>query len=71
MKVVVFGATGMIGQGVLCECLNDDRIDSVITVGRRKTATEAMGKAMIKIAFSGYAKRVLGPKDINAAAVSP
>jgi len=37
MKVVVFGATGMIGQGVLRECLQDKRIDSVRTVGRRKT----------------------------------
>ena len=37
MNVVVFGATGMVGQGVLRECLNDERIDSVTTVGRRKT----------------------------------
>jgi uncharacterized protein YbjT (DUF2867 family) len=37
MNVVVFGATGMIGQGVLRECLNDERIDGVTTVGRQKT----------------------------------
>ncbi|HEX6682257.1 MAG TPA: hypothetical protein VF062_05655 [Candidatus Limnocylindrales bacterium] len=37
MKVVLFGATGMIGQGVLRECLLDERIDSVQTVGRSKT----------------------------------
>jgi uncharacterized protein YbjT (DUF2867 family) len=34
MKVVIFGATGMVGQGVLHECLRDDRIDEVVTVGR-------------------------------------
>lgn len=43
MDVVVFGATGMIGQGVLRECLNDDRVDLVTTVGRRKTGV-AHGK---------------------------
>jgi uncharacterized protein YbjT (DUF2867 family) len=43
MNVVVFGATGMIGQGVLRECLNDDRIARVVTVGRRKTGA-AHGK---------------------------
>ena len=34
MKVLVFGATGMIGQGVLRECLLDDRVNSVIAVVR-------------------------------------
>jgi len=35
MKVVLFGATGMIGAGVLLECLDDPRITSVLVVGRR------------------------------------
>jgi uncharacterized protein YbjT (DUF2867 family) len=34
MKVVVFGATGMIGQGVLRECLLDPGVDHVLTLGR-------------------------------------
>ncbi|MGG7104195.1 NAD(P)H-binding protein [Rhodococcus sp. 24CO] len=34
MKVVVFGATGMVGNSVLRECLTDSRIDTVVTVGR-------------------------------------
>ena len=34
MKVILFGATGMVGQGVLRECLGDDRIESVLTIGR-------------------------------------
>ncbi|WP_117208091.1 NAD-dependent epimerase/dehydratase family protein [Allorhizocola rhizosphaerae] len=37
MKVVVFGATGMIGQGVLRECLVDPRVTEVLTVGRKAT----------------------------------
>lgn len=34
MKVVVFGATGMVGQGVVRECLLDPGIESVVSVGR-------------------------------------
>lgn len=34
MKVILFGATGMVGQGVLRECLRDDRVESVLAVGR-------------------------------------
>jgi uncharacterized protein YbjT (DUF2867 family) len=37
MQVVIFGATGMIGQGVLRECLLDPTIDRVVTVGRAAT----------------------------------
>ena len=37
MKVVVFGATGMIGQGVLRECLLDPGVDHVLTIGRAPT----------------------------------
>lgn len=34
MKVILFGATGMVGQGVLRECLLDDGIEGVLAVGR-------------------------------------
>jgi uncharacterized protein YbjT (DUF2867 family) len=34
MKVAVFGATGMVGQGVVRECLLDDGVESVVSVGR-------------------------------------
>ena len=34
MKVILFGATGMVGQGVLRECLLDDGVDTVLAVGR-------------------------------------
>ncbi|GII31131.1 NAD(P)H-binding protein [Planotetraspora mira] len=37
MKVVVFGATGMVGQGVLRECLLDPEVDEVLVVGRTPT----------------------------------
>jgi hypothetical protein len=34
MKVILFGATGMVGQGVLRECLLDDAIDEVVAISR-------------------------------------
>ncbi|WP_405181514.1 epimerase [Nocardia sp. NBC_01377] len=33
-KVILFGATGMIGRGVLNECLADERVGQVLAVGR-------------------------------------
>ncbi|WP_005037752.1 hypothetical protein [Holophaga foetida] len=37
MKVVLFGSTGMIGQGVLRECLRDSTVTQVLTVVRSAT----------------------------------
>jgi uncharacterized protein YbjT (DUF2867 family) len=37
MKVILFGATGMVGQGVLRECLLDPGIENVLAVGRSAT----------------------------------
>ena len=34
MKVILFGSTGMVGQGVLRECLLDADVESVLAVGR-------------------------------------
>lgn len=34
MKVIVFGATGMVGQGVVREALADPDVDAVLLVGR-------------------------------------
>ena len=37
MKVVIFGATGMVGKGVLLECLDDARVEHVLLVSRHPT----------------------------------
>jgi len=37
MNVLLFGATGMVGQGVLRECLLDPAVRRVLVVGRRGT----------------------------------
>jgi len=37
MRVLIFGATGMVGQGVLRECLLDPEVEAVLTIGRTPT----------------------------------
>ena len=39
MKIILFGATGMVGQGVLRECLLDAGVESVLAVGRSPTGS--------------------------------
>lgn len=34
MKIILFGASGMIGTGVLLECLEDRRVSKVLVIGR-------------------------------------
>jgi hypothetical protein len=55
MNVVRFGATGMVGRGVLRE-------------SKSVTTAEQIGRAMLLVAKHGAAKRVLENDDINAAA---
>lgn len=40
MRVLLFGATGMVGQGVLRECLLDSDVESVVVVGRSTTGQQ-------------------------------
>jgi hypothetical protein len=40
MNVLLFGATGMVGQGVLRECLLDPDVQVVQTVGRTATGVQ-------------------------------
>lgn len=37
MNVLLFGATGMVGSGVLTECLEDPAVTSVLVIGRTPT----------------------------------
>lgn len=40
MDVIIFGASGMVGQGVLRECLLDPDVRRVVTVGRTATGQQ-------------------------------
>lgn len=35
MKIIITGATGMVGEGVLLECLENPRVDKILSVSRR------------------------------------
>lgn len=35
IRAIITGATGMVGEGVLHECLLDNRVESILVVGRR------------------------------------
>jgi uncharacterized protein YbjT (DUF2867 family) len=37
VKVILFGATGMVGRGALRECLQDPDVESVLSIGRAET----------------------------------
>lgn len=49
MRVLLFGATGMIGQGVLRECLLDPGVESVVAVLRNTLQSKAGGQQHPKL----------------------
>ncbi len=40
MQAIITGSTGMIGKGVLLECLDDDRVEEVLLVNRNSLGME-------------------------------
>ena len=55
MKVILFGATGMVGQGVLRECLLDPDVESVLTIGRSVTGQRhAKLREIVHRAFNDF-----------------
>jgi uncharacterized protein YbjT (DUF2867 family) len=44
MKIILTGATGMIGEGILIECLKDPRVSEILSVSRRPS-----GKTHLKL----------------------
>ena len=55
MKVVIFGASGMVGQGALLECLDDPTVTSVLVVGRSPCGIEhAKFEEIIHSDFTDY-----------------
>ncbi|WP_430788467.1 NAD-dependent epimerase/dehydratase family protein [Actinoplanes sp. G11-F43] len=64
MRVIVFGATGMVGQGTLEACLRDDTVTEVLVVGRSPTGRTHPKLREIQHAdftdFTGIADRVTG-----------
>jgi nucleoside-diphosphate-sugar epimerase len=40
MKVIITGATGMVGKGVLLECLDHADVEKVLVIGRKSTGLQ-------------------------------
>ncbi|WP_343320754.1 NAD-dependent epimerase/dehydratase family protein [Sphingobacterium multivorum] len=40
MKVIITGATGMVGEGVLLECLQNEKVTAVLSISRRTAAIQ-------------------------------
>ena len=64
MKVVVLGATGMLGQGVVRECLADDGIDAVVSLGRGPSGVDH--PKFTEILHPNLADELLDPAAIEA-----
>lgn len=57
MKLILFGATGMIGQGALTECLDDPDVETVLAVVRRPTGvSHARLRELILKDFTDYSE---------------
>jgi len=65
MRVILFGASGMVGQGVLRECLLDPEVENVLSIGRSSTGcthaklrelllTDLFDLSAIEVELSGY-----------------
>jgi uncharacterized protein YbjT (DUF2867 family) len=67
MNVVLFGATGMVGQGVLLECLDDPNVKRVVSVVRRPTGvTHAKLTEIVHADFFDYAAIEPALRDADA-----
>ncbi|HWE22931.1 MAG TPA: NAD-dependent epimerase/dehydratase family protein, partial [Myxococcales bacterium] len=59
MKVILFGATGMVGQGVLRECLLDPDVTEVLAVSRAPIGQKHPKlRELIHADFGDFSKRV-------------
>ena len=57
MKAILFGATGMVGQGVLRECLLDPDVTEVLSVGRSPSGVQhAKLKEVLHDDFANFSK---------------
>lgn len=67
MNVLLFGATGMIGRGVLAECLRDAGVRRVVVVVRRSTGvTHAKLREIVQDDVRDLAAHADGLRDVDA-----
>ena len=68
MKVLLFGAAGMVGQGVLRECRLDPNVEAVLALGRTSTGTRnSKLREIIRRDLSNYADLASASPDSTPA----
>ncbi len=67
MRILLFGATGMVGQGVLRECLLDPGVTEVVAIGRSPTDVASPKlKQIVRKDLFDYAGAELGLTGFDA-----
>jgi len=67
LNVIITGATGMVGEGVLHECLSHPNIDNILIITRKSTGyTHSKIKEIIHPDFSNFTKLKPQLKGYNA-----
>ena len=72
MKVIIFGATGMIGAGTLLECLDDARVERVLAVVRKPTGVRhaKLEEALHRDFYDYSSLQARGPSSTPACSAS-
>jgi hypothetical protein len=63
VRVLLFGASGMVGAGVLLECLEDPEVTRVLSVGRNELN--------VRMRSSSTSFTRTSPASVASASVSP
>lgn len=67
MKVIITGATGMVGKGVLLECLDHEKVEQVLVIGRNPVGMQHPKlKELIHKDFSDFSSVKDGLKNYDA-----
>ncbi|MGA9406490.1 MAG: NAD-dependent epimerase/dehydratase family protein [Bacteroidota bacterium] len=67
INAIIFGATGMVGEGVLHECLNHAEVESVLVIGRKSCNVKHQKlKELVRADFFDYTAIEEHLKGFNA-----
>lgn len=67
MKAIITGATGMVGKGVLLECLDDPKVEEVLVINRSKLGiNHPKLKELIHKDFSDFSSKQKEPSGYDA-----
>ena len=75
MKIILTGATGFVGEGILLECLKDERVEKLdriyllfyplMRLMNQANPLSEIGRAVINVLENGCDKQILESKDFK------